>query len=151
VLNDEITTDAKVIPTLTSRAMLDGAGVVEAFRETVNQLEGSVAIAASSAAEPSDLLLALRGSGQALYIGLAEDAYIVASEPYGVVEDTVTYLRLDGDIPADPSNPASRGQVVCLRGDIAGSAPACQCRPMNSTPPRSRPATSIAATPRTSC
>jgi glucosamine--fructose-6-phosphate aminotransferase (isomerizing) len=119
---DEITTDAKVIPTLTSRAMLDGAGVVEAFRETVNQLEGSVAIAASSAAEPSDLLLALRGSGQALYIGLAEDAYIVASEPYGVVEDTVTYLRLDGDIPADPSNPASRGQVVCLRGDIAGSA-----------------------------
>jgi glucosamine--fructose-6-phosphate aminotransferase (isomerizing) len=119
---DEITTDAKVIPTLTSRAMLDGAGVVEAFRETVNQLEGSVAIAASSAAEPSDLLLALRGSGQALYIGLAEDAYIVASEPYGVVEDTVTYLRLDGDIPADPSNPASRGQVVCLRGDSAGSA-----------------------------
>jgi glucosamine--fructose-6-phosphate aminotransferase (isomerizing) len=119
---DEITTDAKVIPTLTSRAMLDGAGVVEAFRETVNQLEGSVAIAASSAAEPTDLLLALRGSGQALYIGLAEDAYIVASEPYGVVEDTVNYLRLDGDIPADPSNPASRGQVVCLRGDVAGSA-----------------------------
>jgi len=119
---DEITTDAKVIPTLTSRAMLDGAGVVEAFRETVNQLEGSVAIAASSAAEPSDLLLALRGSGQALYIGLAEDSYIVASEPYGVVEDTVTYLRLDGDIPADPSNPASRGQVVCLRGGVAGSA-----------------------------
>ncbi|MSW45463.1 MAG: glucosamine-6-phosphate synthase, partial [Actinobacteria bacterium] len=119
---DEITTDAKVIPTLTSRAMLDGAGVVEAFRETVNQLEGSVAIAASSAAEPSDLLLALRGSGQALYIGLAEDAYIVASEPYGVVEDTPMYLRLDGDVPADPSNPASRGQVVCLRGNVAGSA-----------------------------
>ncbi len=119
---DEITTDAKVIPTLTSRAMLDGADVVEAFRETVNQLEGSVAIAASSAAEPSDLLLALRGSGQALYIGLAEDAYIVASEPYGVVEDTPVYLRLDGDVPADPANPASRGQVVCLRGDVAGSA-----------------------------
>ena len=119
---DEITTDAKVIPTLTSRAMLDGAGVVEAFRETVNQLEGSVAIAASSAAEPSDLLLALRGSGQALYIGLAEDAYIIASEPYGVVEDTPMYLRLDGDVPADPSNPASRGQVVCLRGNVAGSA-----------------------------
>ena len=118
---DEITTDAKVIPTLTARAMLDGTGVLDAFRETVNHLEGSVAIASSAAAAPADLLLALRGSGQALYIGLAEDAYIVASEPYGVVEDTATYLRLDGDIPADPSNPASRGQMVRLRGDAAGS------------------------------
>ena len=118
---DEITTDAKVIPTLTSRAMADGTGVIEAFRSTVNELEGSVAIAASAADAADDLLLALRGSGQALYIGLAEDAYIVASEPYGVVEDTVSYLRLDGEVPADPSNPASRGQVVRLHGAAAGS------------------------------
>jgi glucosamine--fructose-6-phosphate aminotransferase (isomerizing) len=118
---DEITTDAKVIPTLTSRAMADGTDVFEAFRETVNQLEGSVAIAASAAACPDDLLLAVRGSGQALYIGLAEDAWIIASEPYGVVEETSTYLRLDGDVPADPTNPASRGQVVRLRGVAAGS------------------------------
>ncbi|MFM8862544.1 MAG: SIS domain-containing protein [Acidimicrobiia bacterium] len=116
----EITTDAKVIPTLTSRAMVDGTGVVEAFRSTANELEGSVAIAASAADLPDGLLLALRGSGQALYIGLAEDAFIVASEPYGVVEDTATYLRLDGEVPADPTNPASRGQVVVLHGDRAG-------------------------------
>jgi len=118
---DEITTDAKVIPTLTSRAMADGTDVFEAFRDTVNQLEGSVAIAASAAACPDDLLLAVRGSGQALYIGLAEDTWIIASEPYGVVEETSTYLRLDGDVPADPTNPASRGQVVRLRGVAAGS------------------------------
>ena len=37
---------------------------------------------------PTSVLLALRGSGQALYVGLAEDAYIVASEPYGLVEET---------------------------------------------------------------
>ena len=37
----------------------------------------------------NQLLLALRGSGQALYVGLCEDAYIVASEPYGVVEETI--------------------------------------------------------------
>jgi glucosamine--fructose-6-phosphate aminotransferase (isomerizing) len=117
---DEITTDAKVIPTLTSRAMADGTPVVEAFRSTVAQLEGSVAIAASAAAAPDDLLLALRGSGQALYVGLAEDTFIVASEPYGVVEETETYLRLDGDIPADPANPASRGQLMVLRGAGAG-------------------------------
>ena len=118
---DEITTDAKVIPTLTSRAMADGTDAFDAFRDTVIQLEGSVAIAASAAARPDDLFLAVRGSGQALYIGLAEDTWIIASEPYGVVEETSTYLRLDGDVPADPTNPASRGQVVCLRGGAAGS------------------------------
>ena len=117
----EITTDAKVIPTLTSRAIADGNQVDEAFRSTVNQLEGSVAIAASAADAPADLLLALRGSGQALYVGLAEDAFIVASEPYGVVEETRTYLRLDGEVPADPSNPASSGQVVRLVGSAAGT------------------------------
>lgn len=117
---DEITTDAKVIPTLTSRAMADGTGVLDAFRSTVNELEGSVAIAASAADAADSLLLALRGSGQALYIGLAEDSFIVASEPYGVVEETASYLRLDGDIPVDPTNPASSGQVVRLLGSKAG-------------------------------
>ena len=117
---DEITTDAKVIPTLTSRAMADGTGVLDAFRSTVNELEGSVAIAASAADAADSLLLALRGSGQALYIGLAEDSFIVASEPYGVVEETASYLRLDGDIPVDPTNPASSGQVVRLAGAQAG-------------------------------
>jgi glutamine---fructose-6-phosphate transaminase (isomerizing) len=122
----EITTDAKVIPTLTRRAMADGSDVVEAFRRTVNQLEGSVAIAASAAAAPGDLLLALRGSGQALYVGVADDAFIVASEPYGVVEETDTYLRLDGDVPADAANPASRGQVMVLHGAAAGSVAGMQ-------------------------
>jgi glutamine---fructose-6-phosphate transaminase (isomerizing) len=117
----EITTDAKVIPTLTSRAMSQGAGFADAFRSTVDRLEGSVAIAASSAESPGDLLLALRGSGQALYVGMADDAYVVASEPYGVVEETDSYLRMDGDVLADIDNPASRGQVIRLRGAAAGT------------------------------
>lgn len=117
----EITTDAKVIPTLVSRQLARQVDLVEAFRSTVNRLEGSVAIAAQTAVAPGDLLLALRGSGQALYVGLAEDAFIVASEPYGVVEETDTYLRMDGESPADPGNPASRGQVIRLRGVFAGA------------------------------
>ncbi len=117
----EITTDAKVIPTLTSRHLVDGCELVEAFRRCVDALEGSVAIGACSATHPDDLLLALRGSGQALYVGLAEDAFIVASEPYGVVETADTYLRLDGETPADPDNPTTRGQVVRLRGALAGT------------------------------
>ena len=109
----EITTDAKVIPMLVSRLMAEGAGPGEAFRRTVATFEGSVAIAANAAADPGTLLLALRGSGQALYIGLADDAFVVASEPYGVVEETSRFLRMDGE--------ATGGQIVILHRDDAGS------------------------------
>ena len=118
----EITTDAKVIPTLVSRRLQAGVPLDEAFRRTVASFEGSVAIGANAASDPSTLLLALRGSGQALYVGFAEDAYVVASEPYGLVEETSQYLRMDGETPANLENPnASRGQVLVLDGDRAGS------------------------------
>jgi glucosamine--fructose-6-phosphate aminotransferase (isomerizing) len=117
----EITTDAKIIPTLVSRKLAAGAAPVDAFRESVLALEGSVAIASIAGDHPDRLLLALRGSGQALYVGLAEDAFVVASEPYGLVEETATYLRLDGETPANPENPtASRGQIVVLDAARAG-------------------------------
>ena len=115
-----ITTDAKVIPALVSRAAAGGATLTEAFRRTVASFEGSVAIGAAGADDPERVYLALRGSGQALYIGLAEDAFIVASEPYGVVEETARFVRMDGETPADVSNPASRGQVLVLDGRRAG-------------------------------
>ena len=118
----EITTDAKVIPTLVSHRLADGADLTTAFRDTVASFEGSVAIAATAAPHPDQLLLALRGSGQALYVGLADDCYVVASEPYGLVELTSRYVRLDGDTPANPENPnASRGQIVVLDGSRAGT------------------------------
>ncbi|MBS1838261.1 MAG: SIS domain-containing protein, partial [Actinobacteria bacterium] len=118
----DVTTDAKVIPTLVSRGLDAGLAPRDAFREAVVRLEGSVAIGAAIAGVPDRLLLALRGSGQALYVGVAEDAYIVASEPYGIVEETATYLRLDGETPADPDSPvASRGQIVELDATLAGS------------------------------
>jgi glucosamine--fructose-6-phosphate aminotransferase (isomerizing) len=117
----EITTDAKVIPTLVSRRLREGVELREAFRHTVSTFEGSVAIAASTATAPDHLLLALRGSGQALYVGIAEDAYIVASEPYGLVEETSHYIRLDGETPASEDNAvASRGQIMILDGSNAG-------------------------------
>jgi len=121
-ITPSITTDAKVIPSLTSRRLGEGLESAEAFRRTVATFEGSVAIGACTAAAPDKLQLALRGSGQALYIGLAEDAYIVASEPYGVVEETAHYVRMDGETPGNPENPnASRGQIIELDGDLAGT------------------------------
>ncbi len=107
-----ITTDAKTIPTLVGRRLADGTGPVEAFRRTVNEFEGSVAIAAATADDPQRLYLALRGSGQGLYVGLADDRFVVASEPYGVVEETDRYVRLDGE---------RGGEVVVLDGRLGGS------------------------------
>ncbi|MBL8728269.1 MAG: SIS domain-containing protein [Planctomycetes bacterium] len=126
-LHEAITTDAKVIPTLVSRLMQQGQPFDEAFRRTVATFEGSVAIAAATTRAPGRLALALRGSGQALYVGLGEDTFVVASEPYGVIEECDRYLRMDGETPGNPSNPqASRGQVIVLdhaaAGELAGIA-----------------------------
>ncbi len=118
----EITSDAKVIPTLVSRRLSAGDDPIEAFRQSVRRFDGSVAIAANVAGAPGRIQLALRGSGQALYVGLDEDLYVVASEPYGVVEDATHYFRLDGETPADLTDPsASRGQVVELDATHAGT------------------------------
>ncbi len=69
------------------------------------------------------MLLALRGSGQALYVGLGRGVLPRGLEPYGLVEETARYLRMDGETPADPDNPnASRGQVIALDARRAGDA-----------------------------
>lgn len=112
----EVTTDAKVIPTLVSHRLADGLEAAEAFRRTVDRFEGSVAIGACVADAPAQLFLAQRGSGQAVYVGLAEDAFIVASEPYGVVEETSRYVRLDGESMTESG---SQGQIMIL--DRAGA------------------------------
>jgi len=117
-----ITTDAKVIPVLLSRRLGAGSDLDGAFRSTVASLEGSVAVAAQATTAPDRMLLALRGSGQALYVGLADNAFVVSSEPYGLVGEAREYLRLDGETPADEDDPASRGQVVVLESAGAGSA-----------------------------
>lgn len=113
-----ITTDAKVIPALVNLEAQRSGDTVEAFRRAVSAFEGSVAIGALSSDDPERLMLALRGSGQGLYIGLAEDLFIVASEPYGLVEETAVYLRLDGEnAGADGS---VNGQIAILDGRVAG-------------------------------
>ena len=107
---EPITTDAKVIPSLVARQLRDGVDLKDAFVATVTQFEGSVAIATVSASEPDRVMLALRGSGQGMCIGLAEDSFIVASEPYGTVEETTSLVRMDGE----------RGEIIELRATAAG-------------------------------
>jgi len=112
-LPGEVTTDAKVIPAMMSDRLASGMTADTAFHETVGRLEGSVAVVASAAATPDELYLALSGSGQALYVGLADDAFVVASEPYGLVEETDRFVRMDGD--------SGGGEIVVLSREAAGT------------------------------
>ena len=117
----EITTDAKVIPAMLRQAFAAGgefagsAQLRQASADAASSFEGSVAIAAHTSEVPDVVALALRGSGQALYVGAAGQSYVVASEPYGLVEECRQYMRLDGETPSDPANPVgSRGQIMLV-------------------------------------
>ena len=116
-----VTTDSKTVPALMGRGMAQGLDPGEAFRRTMAECEGSVAVAVCTSGSPDRLQLALQGSGQALYVGLADDAFIVASEPYGVVEETPHYLRMEGEAVGNGESPStSRGQIVELDASRAG-------------------------------
>ena len=83
-----ITTDARVGPELWQKNKISGISTEKAFMSAVRNFEGSVAIAGVDVSQPENIFLSVKGSGQALYVGLTEDAYLVASEPYGLVEIT---------------------------------------------------------------
>ena len=160
-LDPGITTDAKVMPVLMSRRLAGGDTPFDAFRDTVAAFEGSLAVGALAWDDPSRLYLAIQGSGQGLYVGLADHAFVVASEPYGLVEETSTWLRLDGEAEPDtrgcrlgPDRGARRRPRRRRWRASNGTRPAvrpCRCRRMSSTAPRSRPATSTGASTPTSC
>lgn len=113
----EITTDSKVVPALVSRRAAEGRSVDDAFCSAVASCEGSAAIAVSAAESPDRLHLALHGSGQSLYVGLAEDAFVVASELYGVVQETSRYLPMDSEGAAEHNS----GQAIVLERAGAGT------------------------------
>ncbi len=120
----EITTDTKIIPLFIERFLQQGHDLAEAFRLAVSDFEGSHAIAMTSDAEPGKVFLALKGSGQAVYIGIADDAYIFSSELYGLIERTPLFVKMDGERSSDPDDPGQSGQIFILDqsggGHLAG-------------------------------
>ena len=96
-LAPEITTDSKVLPVLVSRNLNAGRDVDDAVLAAVSAFEGSAAAAVSVADRPDRLHLGLHGSGQSLYVGLAEDCFIVASELYGIVQEARQYVAMEGE------------------------------------------------------
>ncbi len=112
-----VTTDAKAIPLAVEAHLLEGCNLKEAFRRAVFGFEGSHAIAMTSNLEPGKVYLALRGSGQSLFVGIADSQYIFASEVYGLIEGTPVFIKMDGEKPRVEGDPASQGQIFILSND----------------------------------
>ena len=91
-----ISTDAQVIPLLLARHYAEKGNAKEAFRATMEEMEGSLAVAALSLSEPDLLLAGISGSGQALFAGSLHGGTALASEVYGAVEACGRFLRLPG-------------------------------------------------------
>lgn len=115
-----ISTDTKIIPLSIESYYRSGLSIEESFRLAVNDFTGSHAIAMHTDLAPGKIFLALRGSGQSLYVGLGEEHYITASEIYGLVEQTSRYIKLEGERGADGPGEKNGGQIVILDQDSSG-------------------------------
>ena len=121
-IDKSVTTDTKIIPLQIEKYLYTGCDLTEAFRLALNDFEGSHAIAMQSNLEPDKIFLALRGSGQSLYVGLCHDKFIFSSELYGLVEMTPHFIKMDGEKERIPGKPQTRGQIVILNRDQGDSS-----------------------------
>jgi glucosamine--fructose-6-phosphate aminotransferase (isomerizing) len=93
----QVTTDTKIIPLQIEKYLKAGKNLADAFLLAVNDFEGSHAIAMTSNLEPGKMYLALKGSGQSIYVGISADQYIFSSELYGLLEVTPRFLNMSGE------------------------------------------------------
>lgn len=120
LIASELTTDTKIIPLQIEKHLAEGHDLATAFRLSVRDFEGSHAIAMISDLEPGKAFLALKGSGQTIYVGMAPDRYIFSSELYGLVEGTPYFLKMDGEKTSLPDDEGTTGQVFVLDQDSEG-------------------------------
>ncbi len=111
----EITTDTKIIPVRIASYLKEGNSIEQAFRLAVRDFKGSHAISMNTCLAPGKMFFAQKGSGQALFIGVAEDHYIVSSELYGIVEETSSFVKMN-------AGASDAGQIVVLDYDNGGGA-----------------------------
>jgi glutamine---fructose-6-phosphate transaminase (isomerizing) len=119
-IHEDITTDTKIIPIQVEKYIQNGYSAQEAFRMAVNDFQGSHAISIHTDIAPGKIFLAQKGSGQAVFVGLAEDHYMPASEIYGFVEETQTYIKLDGEKTVDGKKVRDHGQIFIIDRDSKG-------------------------------
>lgn len=114
LINNSVTTDTKIIPLQIEKYLSSGHTLQESFRLVLNDFEGSHAIAMQSNLEPDKMYLALRGSGQSMYVGLSDDQIMFSSELYGLVEVTHRFIKMDGETERIPGDPSTKGQIFIL-------------------------------------
>ncbi|MFZ2631011.1 MAG: SIS domain-containing protein [Desulfosalsimonadaceae bacterium] len=135
LLPQEITCDTKIIPVHIAAYLKKGVPVAEAFRLAVNDFEGSHAISMHTDLAPGKLFLSLKGSGQALFVGLAPDHYISSSELYGLVEETNDFIKLDGEaLNPNPAGSSVNGQIFVLDQSSSGGLDGITAMSYDGTP-----------------
>jgi glucosamine--fructose-6-phosphate aminotransferase (isomerizing) len=105
-----VTTDTKIIPLQIEKYLKAGKNLTDSFRSALNDFEGSHAIAMTSNLEPGKMFLALKGSGQAIYVGINADQYMFSSELYGLVEVMPHFIKMNGEA----GNGTAGGQLFIL-------------------------------------
>ncbi len=134
-IQQDITTDTKIIPLQIQKYLHEGYELTEAFRLALNDFQGSHAISMQTSIAPGKLFLAQRGSGQAIFVGLSEDQYMPASEVYGFIEETPYYLKIDGEkIIQGKQGKAVQGQIFILDQDAGGGVNGIQAMYYDGTP-----------------
>jgi len=106
----DVSTDTKIIPLQIEQYLKAGNNLNDAFRLALNDFEGSHAIVMTSNLEPGKMFLALRGSGQAIYVGISADQYMFSSELYGLVEVMPRFIKMNGEA----KNGTVSGQIFIL-------------------------------------
>ena len=119
-IHADVTTDTKIIPLQIEHHLRKGVDVAEAFRLAVCDFKGSHAIAMHTDLAPGKLFLAQRGSGQAIFVGIAPDHYMATSEAYGFIEETQAYVKLDGESVVAGRSGKTQGQIFVLDQDAGG-------------------------------
>ncbi|MBI9082883.1 MAG: SIS domain-containing protein [Desulfobacterales bacterium] len=133
-IHPDITTDTKIIPLVVARHVSRGISVTEAFRLAVNDFDGSHAICMHTDLAPGKLFLAQKGSGQAIFIGIAQDHYMATSEVYGFIEATSRYLKMDGEKTVQGIGGPTQGQIFVLDQQSAGNLDGISAMTYDGTP-----------------
>ena len=131
---EPITTDTKIIPLQIEHYLGTGVDVAEAFRLAVSDFQGSHAIAMHTDLAPGKFFLAQKGSGQAVFVGLAEDHYMPTSEVYGFIEETQNFLKMDGEKVVEGKSGNTQGQIFVLDQRSFGGLAGITARYYDGTP-----------------
>jgi len=119
-LPEMVTTDTQIIPMQIEKYLLENDPIEIAIRKAVNDFEGSHAISIHTDIAPGKMYLAQKGSGQTIFIGIGEEYYIPTSEVYGFVEETSSFIKLDGEKKVQGKDGLTQGQLFELDQNTVG-------------------------------